>query len=172
MAKHQCPAKVATCCKCHRCGHFQSVCRTKSLKAVTTTDEDIEDDLFVGMVEEPEPLAIPNISSGIDLWMVNIFLNDYSIEFQIDTGADVTVTSEDQYQKLKTPGLQPSSKSLVGPSQDKLQVCGKFIGTLTYKSNIVKQEVYVVKGLRKSLIGRPTIMAFKLISQVNNVKSS
>jgi len=27
----------------------------------------------------------------------------------------------DQYQKLKTPGLQPSSKSLVGPSQDKLQ---------------------------------------------------
>ena len=124
------------------------------------------------MVEEPEPLAVPNISSGIDPWTVNIFLNEYPIEFQIDTGADVTVISEDQYQKLKIPGLQLPSKSLVGPSQDKLQVCGKFIGTLTYKSNTVKQDVYVVKGLRKSLIGRPTITAFKLISQVNNVKSN
>ena len=96
------------------------MCRTKSVKAVTTTEEDVEDDLFVGMVEEPEPLAVPNIISGIDPWTVDIFLNEYPIEFQIDTGADVTVISEDQYQKLKMPGLQPPSKSLVGPSQDKL----------------------------------------------------
>ena len=172
VGKQQCPAREATCHKCHKRGHFQSVCRTKSVRAVSTTDqEDNEDDLFVGVVEEPALLTVPTISSGIDPWTVNIFLNECPVEFQIDTGADVSVISEDQYQKLKTPGLQPSSKSLVGPSQDKLQVCGKFTGTLTYKSNSVKQEVYVVKGLRKPLIGRPAITALKLISQVNTVKS-
>ena len=84
VGKQQCPAKevAAACCKCHRHGHLQSVCRPKSVKAVTTTDEDIDDDLFVGMVEEPEPLAVPNISSGIDLWPVNIFLNEHTIDLK------------------------------------------------------------------------------------------
>jgi len=50
-------------------------------------------------------------------------------------------------------------------------MCGKFTGTLTYKSNSVKQEVYVVKGLRKPLIGHPAITVLNLVSQVNTVKS-
>jgi len=118
----QCPAREATCHKCHKRGHFQSLCWTKSVKAVSTTDleEDNGDDLFVGVVKEPSLLTVLTISSGIDPWTVNIFLNECPVKFQIDTGADVSVISEDQYQKLKTPGLQPSSKSLMGSSRDKL----------------------------------------------------
>ena len=114
------------------------------VKAVSTGDPD--DDLFVGAVEEPAPLVVPTISSGTDSWTVDVLLNDCQIEFQIDTGADVSIISEEQYQKLKVPELKPSNKSLVGPSQDKLQL-------LTYKNSIIKQDVYVVKGLRKPLIG-------------------
>ena len=169
VGKQQCPAREAMCRKCHRRGHFQSVCRTRSVKAVST--EDPEDDFFVGAVEEPTPLVVPTISSGTDPWTADVLLNDCRMEFQIDTGADVSVISEEQYRKLKVPELQPSNKSLVGPSQDKLQVCGQFIGTLTHKNNTVKQDVYVVKGLRKPLIGRPAITALKLVSQVNTVNS-
>jgi len=138
------------------------------VRAVSTAEEDIEDELFVGVVEESAPLAVPTISSGMDLWTISIFLNECPIQFQIDTGAD---TSENQHQKLEIPGLQSSIKSLVRPSQGELQVCGKFTGSLTYKSNTITQEVYVVKGLQKFLIGWLAIMAFKLISQDNTVKS-
>ena len=168
VGKQQCPAREATCRKCHRRGHFQSVCRTRSVKAVSTEDPD---DFFVGAVEEPTPLVIPTINSGTDPWTVDVLLNDCRIEFQIDTGADVSVISEEQYQKLKVPELKHSNKSLIGPSQDKLPVCGQFIGTLTYKNSTVTQDVYVVKGLRKPLIGRPAITALKLVSQVNTVNS-
>ena len=81
----------------------------------------------------------------------------------------MSVISEEQYQKLKVPELKPSSNSLVGPSQDKLSVCRQFTETLTYKNNTVNQVMYVVKGLRKPLIGHPTITALKLVSHVNTV---
>jgi len=112
------------CHKCHKHGHFQNVCLTKSVRAVSTTDleKDNEDHFLVGVVEESALLTVPTISSGTDSWTVNIFLNECPVEFQIDTGADISVISDDQYQKLQTPGLQPSNKSLVGSSQEKLQV--------------------------------------------------
>ena len=110
------------------------------------------------MIDDPAPLVVPTVRSGTDPWTVNVLLNDHQIEFQIDTGADVSVISEDQYQKLKVPELKLSEKSLVGPSQDKLQqVCGHFTGTLSYQGSTVQQDVYVVKGLRKPLIGRLAI---------------
>ena len=69
----------------------------------------------------------------------------------------------------KGPELKLSEKSLVGPDQDKLQVCGHFTGTFTYQGSTVQQDAYIVKGLRKPLIGRPVTTALKLISQVNTV---
>ena len=85
--------------KCHKRGHFQNACQTKSVRAVST--EDPEKDFFVGMIDDPAPLVVPTVSSGTDPWTVNVLLNDHQIEFQIDTGANVSVISEDQYQKLK-----------------------------------------------------------------------
>ena len=53
----------------------------------------------------------------------------------MNLGANVSVILEEWYQKLKVPELKPSSKSLVGPSQDKFPVCG----TLTYENNTVNR---------------------------------
>ena len=64
------------------------------VKAVST--EDPEDDFFVDAVKEPTPLVVPTISSGTDPWTVDVLLNDCRIEFQIDTGANVSVISEEQ----------------------------------------------------------------------------
>ena len=57
----------------------------------------------------------------------------------------------------------------MGLSQDTLQVCGHFTGTLVHKDNTVEEVIYVVKGLRKALIGRPAITSLQLVSQVNQV---
>ena len=121
------------------------------------------------MIEKPAPLVVPTISSRSDPWTVDGSLNNHLIEFQIDTGADMSVISEDQYQELQVPELKPTDKSLVGPGLDKLQVCGQFIGTFSYQNQTIQQDVYVVKGLKKPLIKHPAIMSLELISQVNTV---
>ena len=91
VGKQQCPARQVTCCKCHSVVIFRVYI---GVKAVST--EDPEDDFFVDAVKEPTPLVVPTISSGTDPWTVDVLLNDCRIEFQIDTGANVSVISEEQ----------------------------------------------------------------------------
>ena len=125
----------------------------------------MRDDAFVGIVVESEPITIPMVSTGTKPWTVHILLNKYPVEFQIDTGADVSVIPEELYYKLEATPLHPTGKSLVGPSHNELQVSGQFTGTLVYKGNAVKEVIYVIKGLRKALIGCPAIMTLQLVSQ-------
>ena len=124
FGQQQCPARDATCRKCHRRGHFQVMCRTKSVRTLFT--EDLRDDAFVGI----EPLTIPMVSTGTKPWTVHILLNKYPVEFQIDTGAYVSVIPEELYYKLEATPLHPTGKSLVGPGHNELQVSGQFTRTL------------------------------------------
>ena len=166
VGKQQCSARDATCRKYHKRGHFQVVCRTKTVRVVPA--EDSEEDSFIGAIEQSESLMIPTISTGSEPWTVT---DELPVEFQIDTGADVSVIPEQLYRKLKVPSLEPTNKSLIGPSQDSLHVCGQFNATLIYKGSTVKEQIYVVRGLRKALIGRPAITVLQLLCRVNKVDS-
>ena len=88
------------------------------MKALSEVDSD--DNSFIGVIEQPESLIIPTVSTGSEPWTITISLNQVPIEFQIDTGADVSVISEQLFKKLNLPSLEPTTKSLIGPSQDTL----------------------------------------------------
>ena len=76
-------------------------------------------------------MIIPTVS-------VTVSLNELPVELQIVTGDDVSVIPKQLYKQ-----------SLIGPSQDSL-----LSATLFYKGGTVKESIYVVRGLRKTLIGR------------------
>ena len=80
------------------------------------------------------------------------FIEHIPVNFQIDTGADVSVIPEKLYKKLQAPLLEPTKRSLIGPSQDKLQVRGQFTGTLVHNSRTVQEVVYVVSALLTTFI--------------------
>jgi len=173
VGKQQCPAHDVTCQKCRKRGHFQAMCRTKALKVVSTKEQDDTDsaDSFVEAITESQSLEIPTIITGTELWMVSISLNTYPVSFQIDTGADISVIPENLYKKLQAPPLEPTKRSLTGPSQAKLKVRGQFTSTLSHNSKTVQEVVYVVKGLQKALIGRPAITALQLVSRISDINS-
>lgn len=95
--------------------------------------EDSGDNPFVGVIEQPESLIILIVSTGSKPWTVTISLNQVSVEFQINTDADVSVVSKQLLKKLKVLSLKPTKKSFIGPSQDTLQVFGQFTGTFAHK---------------------------------------
>ena len=153
---------------------------TKLVKEVAKDDEDNADssandeitfDWFIGTIAESDTLEVLTVVAGSDPWTVTVSLNTQPVEFHIDTGADVTVIPEKLYKKLKTSQLQNCSKSLVGPSKEALNVLGKFKETLTHDSDFIKQDIYVVKGRCKPLIGHPAITALQLVSRVNTINS-
>ena len=68
--------------------------------------------------------------------------------------------------------MRISERSLTGAGQHPLHVCGQFLGCLKRKEVELQQEVYVVKGLRKPLLGRPAIEGLGVVSQIEQVHTN
>ena len=124
-------------------------------------------DAFLGTVQAETSTLI----AGDDPWTITLSLNDSPVEFKIDTGADVSVIPEATFEKFRGITLTPASKSLSGPSQHPLHVCGQFKGTLKHEAEEVEEVIFVVRGLQKALMGRPAIEALGLVSRLNAINS-
>ena len=103
-------------------------------------------------------------------WTVNVMMNDHPVEFNIDTGADMTVIPEHIYQQAAgSISLQPTSRRLCGPSQYALSVLGKVVVKLKKVKCETEETVYVVRSLRRPLLGRPAIESLRLVKRVNTI---
>ncbi|KAK3713987.1 hypothetical protein QZH41_017106, partial [Actinostola sp. cb2023] len=155
-------AKEATCLKCKKKGHYQAVCRSER-GTVNSLDDN---DSYLGAVYSKEINSV-----AANPWKVVIAVNEIKIEFKLDTGADVSVIPETEFKKLNIE-LKNTSKILTGPSQQNLNVRGSFSARLDSDKEKTEQEVYVVRGLRFPLLGRPAIEALNLVSLVQPIQST
>ena len=154
----KCPAKLATCYNCNKRGHFAQLCQNKLGKAkVNALDLSVSDeDAFLGTVTS-------TIESP---WKAMISLNGKRVVFKIDTGADVTVIPEG----LVPHGIQltPTSRRFYGPGHLEVVAVGKFSAELQLMSgNKATQDIYVLKGQKEALLGRPAIQALDMIQRIN-----
>ena len=109
------------------------------------------DDAFMGAVGERNP------------WVVTLKLNGTLIKFCIDTGAEVTVISEQIHDHAGRPFLSSPDRTLKGPDAHCLPVKGYFIATLQWGTKETRQRVNVVERLNKPLLGRPAIEKLGLL---------
>ena len=131
-SRQQCPAREAVCRKCSEKGHYQSVGHSKGVNTIESTSptEDSVDD-FLGAVETN--------TANKPTWSVTVSLNNHNVNYKRDTGADVTIIPESIFKKLNGVELQPCSRSLSGPCQKNLEVCGQFTGVIQYNNIVVEQ---------------------------------
>ena len=100
---------------------------------------------------------------------MSLYLNNTKLEFKIDTGAEVTVIPESvatPYQSL----LQTTSQRLQGPRKTQLEVCGQFTGTLKKDTQVVEEEIYVVKNLHMPLLVLPAITSLDLVTKICGIQ--
>lgn len=157
--RQSCPARDAICHKCAKRGHFQAVCRsTAKVREVNQGDPFIP---FLGGVDSQNAANNP--------WRLSLLLNDTPTEFNIDTGAEASVISKARHEKIGSPPLLQPSRTLRGPSNYPLPVAGCFTGKLKHGSQEVQQEIFVVRNLRRQLLGRPAIDALGLVVRVGAI---
>ena len=163
--KGQCPAREAICHKCGKKGHYKKMCWSKQgdNKVGVVRDEEEEDRTFLGVVQSSANRGAP--------WITTVSVNDCAVEFKIDTGADVTVIPRTEYQKKRDGPLRASDRMLTGAGQQQLHVQGKFTAHLKRNNVELEQEIFVVKGLDKPLLGRPAIEGLKIVSLVGPVQA-
>ena len=144
--RQHCPARDTTCHKCAKRGHFKAMCRSPRKVGEVHQDSSSEidyDNVFlraVGTVGE-KPRS------------VTLQLNSEPVEFQIDTGAEVSVISDQLHKKISSPSLTPVPQTLRGPGNNVLPVKGWFSGKLKKENQETEQEIYVAESLHTPLLG-------------------
>ena len=155
-------AREATCHLCSKQGHFKSMCQTKKV-----IDDVSDEEEFVFLDTVHTEIAV--VEGGTKPWTIDIQLNGDLTQFKIDTGAGVTVIPATMYKEPRDKRLQPAGKILQGPSKYTLSVLGKFQGTLQFANATVTENIYVVQGLQKVLLGRPAIEALGVAVRVDQL---
>ena len=67
------------------------------------------------------------------------------VPFKLDTGAEVTVISEETLNSIGREELQSSNKRLCGPDNRSLEVVGEIFATISYKGRSDRNKLYVFK---------------------------
>ena len=157
--RQRCPAKDAICNKCGKKGHYQRVCRSNNVRVVDN-DPHSQEDAFLGTVGDQKE----------NPWEAKAQLNGAFLRFQIDTGVEVSVISERDFQRVRNAALLPTQKHLRGPNRERLPLLGQFTGTIHIGNRVSEQTIYVIQGLQKPLLGQPAITALQILKRVGAVK--
>lgn len=74
-------------------------------------------------------------------WLIKLKGNNSQVLFKVDTGADVTLVSEGLFKEENFGKLQKTSKILLGPGQDSLQVKGRCTANLSTKNKTTTEDI-------------------------------
>uniref|UniRef100_A0A3B1ITQ0 Gypsy retrotransposon integrase-like protein 1 n=1 Tax=Astyanax mexicanus TaxID=7994 RepID=A0A3B1ITQ0_ASTMX len=158
-----CPARKSKCNACSKIGHWARVCRNR--KAVSEVTEQAEQSYFLGAVSKAE--------GSSEQWTVKLLVGSTPVDFKIDTGADVSIISEETYHSLfpKRP-LETAKIPLDSPGGE-LECIGQVQSTVTYKGETHPLTAYVIRGRTVSnLLSRPLSVKMNLVKRVNELVCS
>ena len=178
-----CPASESICNNCSKKGHWAKACRSqasqqlrkKQVNELTSrqeTEEESsseEDVYFLGEVVHLDTIN----KSGNKPWTADIKVNETNILFKIGSRADVTVIPLTVYQQRKLQStLKSTGKVLMGPCNYKMNCIGTFTSQLRHEDKTTTEEIFVVKGLERSLLGRQAAHSLNLLNCVDALNSN
>ena len=80
--------------------------------------------------------------------MIDVKVNNISVTFKMETGAEVMAVSENALQNLGQLEVSMPDKKLYGPNGVPLDLRGSLTVTLSQKQHKCDQEIFVVKQLK------------------------
>ena len=165
--KHQasrCKFKEYECHFCKKKGHLAAVCRKKldgkggpPKEQTNRVDNNSED-------ESDEAYTMYRVSSGSSKpLMVRLTINGQQLEMELDTGASVSLMSEEVFQQIGGGVVLRESKAkLLTYTGEPIDVAGCADVQVEHNNQVADLPLIVTKGTGPSLLGRNWLAALKL----------
>ena len=158
-----CPAKGKKCMKCGKYNHFQAVCRTKINKVKDLTSNE-PPEYFLGSIQ---------CKSDYSPWTVTLPICQKDVQLKIDSGADVTVITNNTYQSLIDPPQLKSTKNVLRSLTEKVDCDGWFETETHWNGKLYKFPVYVIKKgsnlLSRSVSSAMNILEYRGDNVINDI---
>ena len=126
-------------------------------KRVHRVNEELDEDVFSVMTVNE---VVDTIKTS-EKWRTKLLIGNSEINFKIDTGADVTVIPEEVFSPMQR----------FGADHNGLRVMGTIHDTLSLGETCVTEDIYVIKGLKEPLFGKPAIEKLNLVARINEIQS-
>lgn len=101
-------------------------------------------------------------------WFVNLPINYSTVEFKIDTGADITVMSQAEFKRLPHRFQLVTKRGPITSPGGEVKSTRKFLATSEYKGQKYKFSVIVIKGPYSHNILRRSV-ATRMVMEVDSL---
>ena len=146
---HPCLDKNKKCRRCNKIGHFEVACQMKMLKEVATTPSsttNTDEMFFLGEVTEHVSDIMDQPDSENEC-LVDLPVNGSTMEFKIDTRADISVMSQAAFKRLPQHShLVTARRGPITSPGSEVKSIGKFLATSEYKGKKYRFWITVIKG--------------------------
>ncbi len=156
----KCPAYGKKCNKCDKNNHYARCCKSKRpFNQVNAVVECELEEFYVDAVTEGE--------SNQKEWIVHLQINDRTVACKLDTGAQVNIMSEMDFNKLKPrPKLHSAKVKVTGYSGIDIPVKGKCVVKVQYKEKTYHLSFVVVPKDVSALLGLAACEKLNLVRRV------
>ncbi len=146
----KCPAYGEICAYCKGKNHFAKCCfKKRGQSQVHTVDEEESSDFVLDSV------TVDSVNTQTDDWVYPLTVNGTTIPVKLDTGAQVNILPESDYNRLRNkPQLSKATETLKAYNQSQIIVKGKCVVTVDHNARKHKMLVFVVPGNKQALLGR------------------
>ena len=103
-------------------------------------------------------------------WYEVLQVNNESMKFKLDSGADVSIISENEYQNMRPkPKLKHTDVKLNGVSAN-IDLCGYFDADIRRSNDVMcRVNIYVARRRTENLLGRAASVELCLIKRMDSV---
>lgn len=167
--RYKCPAYGLRCNNCGKLNHYAKLCRSKKISLLEEQEEQ------TGTNSTPDTYHITclttNEISVNNSYNVHLSIQNISITFLLDTGADTNILSYNTYKNLCLPLslISKSNHRLSTFSGEVIPTVGQCGLSVTYNNKIYKLNFHIVDMSCRNILGRHGCEILNLIKRIHNV---
>ena len=152
----QCPAFRRTCAKCHKVGHFAKMCKSNH-------NDRKDPPIYQRKKKYNKNMQSHNVDTFTvgecsDAIIQEFHINGKLLKFQIDTGASMSIMSDEQWKEIGAPDLSPSNLQPTNYDGSQIETLGEIDLEVEMDAKCKCVKFIVVKANKNyGLIGRNVI---------------